>query len=250
MVALQSTLFILFALCGEVLAATIPAVCATEMGTASIAANKIPRSTTTVKASVTVVKRVIRKVNVVVVPRSRTTTETETFKTTRTVNADPDVETAIEIVTNEQTERLTSYITTTSTSITSTITTKFTTNTVPAPAGFTPLGLPVIQPAKLKPRAAKRIPNLPQLRTNNLYAQRVVCTKTIPTTTIKTITSTIQGPRKTLQLNTKTKVVKSTETIIETSYPPKITQTDTETVSPTVTEWDTVTREATSIETS
>ncbi|KAM0551290.1 hypothetical protein ACHAPJ_008393 [Fusarium lateritium] len=249
MVALKPTILLLLAFGGEAIATITPVVCATQLGTASIASDKVPRATTTVKTQVTVVKRIIRKVNVVVVPRPRTTTETETVKTTITVDADPDVETATDIVTDEQTERLTQYTTITSTSTSFTTTTKVTTSTIPAPAGFTPLGQTAQQPGKLKARAANEIPALPEARVVGQYAQRVDCTKKIPSTSIKTVTSTVQGPRKTLQPKTKTNVITTTETITETNYPPKVTETETKTVSPTVTEYETVTLGATATET-
>jgi hypothetical protein len=87
----------------EALAATASTMtCFTKLGTSSIASNKIPRATTTVSNKITVVKRIVRKVNVVVVPRPRTTVQTEISKTTVTTQADPDVEIATETVTGKK----------------------------------------------------------------------------------------------------------------------------------------------------
>jgi hypothetical protein len=87
----------------EALAATTSTLtCFTKLGTSSIASNKIPRATTTVSNKITVVKRVVRKVNVVVVPRPRTTVETEISKTTITTQADPDVEIATKVITGKK----------------------------------------------------------------------------------------------------------------------------------------------------
>ncbi|KAG5657027.1 hypothetical protein KAF25_011196 [Fusarium avenaceum] len=234
----------------EALAATSSTLtCLTKLGTSSIASNKIPRATTTVSNKVTVIKRIIRKVNVIVIPRPRTTVETEISKTTVTTEADPDVETATEIVTDEQTKRESRYITTTSTSTSFTTVSKTSTTTIAPPAGFTALLDAPDYRAKIKARANVAPLNGALGAAKAQYPQRIDCTKRVPTTTVKTISTTIQGPRRTLQPKTKTRVVTSIQTIVETQYPPKVTETDTITVSPTVTEYDEVTVEATAFET-
>jgi hypothetical protein len=116
-------------------------------------------------------------------------------------------------------------------------------------AGFTALLDAPDYRAKIKARADAAPLNNVLAAPKVQYPQRVDCTKRIPTTTVKTISTTVQGPRRTLQPKTKTRVVVSTQTIIETQYPPKVTETDTVTVSPTVTEYDEITVEATAIET-
>jgi hypothetical protein len=95
MVALKSALLLL-ALGTEVLAASPSVVCQSKLGPQSIPSNKIPRATTTIHNKVTIQKKVVRKVNVVVVPRPITTTSTEVKTITEITQADPDVETAIE----------------------------------------------------------------------------------------------------------------------------------------------------------
>ncbi|KAJ4244548.1 hypothetical protein NW762_014403 [Fusarium torreyae] len=249
MVAVKSVLLFL-ALGAEALAATTSSVtCFTKLGTSSIATNKIPRATTTVTERITVVKKITRKVNVVVIPRPRTTTETETTKTTTTVRADPDVETATETVTDEQTTNIDRTITTTSTTVSTTVTTRTSTTTIDAPAGFTGLLDAPDYRAKIKARA----PSSPRVNLLKApaqqYPQRIDCTKRIPIISTKTVSTTVQGSRKTLQAKTKTKTTTSVQTIVETSYPPKVTETETETVSPTTTIYNDVTVEAVATET-
>ncbi|UZP43547.1 hypothetical protein NXS19_011359 [Fusarium pseudograminearum] len=241
MVALKSTLLVILALGNEAFAATTGVICATKLGTVSVASNKIPRATVTVKNQITVIKKVIRKVNIVVVPQPRTTTETQISKTTVTTDADPDVETAISTITDTQTTTITQFTTTTSTTVTSTTVTSYSTSTIKAPDNFKFLLNSGGYVPKLKGRGAK--PILPR-GTTSQYPQRVDCTKSVPSTTIKTVSTTVKGVRVTLQPKTKTKVVVKTETVTSTNYPPKVTKTNTITVSPTVTVHDTVTRQA------
>lgn len=82
------------------------------------------------------------------------------------------------------------------------------------------------------------------------YVQRVDCTKRIPYTSIKTTTTVVQGPRKTVAAKTSTKVVTTTQTETSTEYPDDVTSTVTETVSPTVTNFVSVTDTSSSTETS
>jgi hypothetical protein len=91
MVSLKS-LFVFLVLGAEALAAASPSlVCATDLGTKSI--KNVPTSTATTVKRVTVVKKVIRKVNVVVVPVAKTTTIRTTEYTTTTVAAGPETDT-------------------------------------------------------------------------------------------------------------------------------------------------------------
>lgn len=102
MVAVKS-LLVFLALGTEALATTTSGVaCLTQLGTSSIASNKIPRATTTVSEKITIIKRYVRKVNVIVIPRPRTTTQTDTTKSTTTTEADPSVKTATEVVTGKK----------------------------------------------------------------------------------------------------------------------------------------------------
>jgi hypothetical protein len=93
MVAVKSLLTLL-ALGAQALAATPSVVCATDLGTKSV--KSIPTSTTTTIKKITVIKKIIRKVNVVVVPVAKTTTIRSTSTVTLTSFADEDVDTATE----------------------------------------------------------------------------------------------------------------------------------------------------------
>ncbi|KAF0637914.1 hypothetical protein FPSE5266_03758 [Fusarium pseudograminearum] len=249
MVALKPALLVLLTLGNEALAVTSDVLCTSKLGTASIASNKIPRATTTIKNQVTVIKRIIRKTNVIVVPQPRTTTVTETAKSTVTTDAAPEVEVATSVVTSTQTQRVTSYTTTTSTSTSYTTTTKWSTKTIAAPIGFKYLKSSDSQwvPKKLKVRKNQEVS--PVIPPESLHVQRVDCTKRVPSTTIKTVTTTIPGPHKTLAPKTKTKITTTTEIVTHTNYPPKVTETILETVSPITVVRDTVTRQAPSVST-
>ncbi|KAH7184632.1 uncharacterized protein B0J16DRAFT_340254 [Fusarium flagelliforme] len=245
MVAIKSALTLL-ALGAHAALAVSDVICSSELGTKSIQSNKIPRATTTVSERITIVKKFIRKVNVVVVARPYTTTETTTVQTTVISTADPDVKTATSHVTETQTEIEDRSHTAFSTTIISTTTTKYNTQTIPAPPGFTKI--------RDSPDYVKRadipnaIPFLPAGRAGapEQYVQRIRCTK-VPVTSTKYTTTTIQGPRKTIR-KTNTRLVSTTETVTETEYPDDVTTTVTETSSPTVTEYNDVTSTSTMIE--
>ncbi|EMT68858.1 hypothetical protein FOC4_g10004950 [Fusarium odoratissimum] len=242
MVAVKSVLLLL-ALGTESLVASQSVICQSKLGTKSIPASKIPRATTTIHSKVTVQKKVIRKVNVVVVPRPTTTTSTEVKTITETTQADPDIETAIETKTDTRTTIEVRLHTTTSTSISSTTTTRYTTtSTILAPAGFTPAKGPDWRP-KIKARDTLKERSAPDvflagLQSNPEYVQRIDCTKKVLTTSVKVTTITVKGTRVTANPKTKTKVVTSITTTIETQYPPKVTETSFETTTSTVTEYD------------
>ncbi|KAM0422197.1 hypothetical protein ACHAPD_000641 [Fusarium lateritium] len=251
MVALRSALLLL-ALAAEGLAVSSNVICQSKLGTQSIPASRIPRTTTTVHNKVTVQKKVIRKVNVVVVPRAKTTTSTTVKTITETTQADPGVETAIVTKTDTTTKNEVRLHTTTSTSISSSTTTKYTTSTVQASQGFVVAKGPDWRP-KIKARnshaeRASSDISLPGLGSNPQYVQRIDCVKNVPTTTVKVTTVTVQGSRVTVNPKTNTKVVTSIETTVETQYPPKVTETSLTTTVSTVTEYDDRTETATKTE--
>jgi hypothetical protein len=95
MVALKS-LFIILALGAEALAVSLP-TCSTILGTKTV--KNVPTSTTTVAKHITIFRKVIRKVNVVVVPVPKTTTVRITNTDTVVVTADQQTDTAWSIVT-------------------------------------------------------------------------------------------------------------------------------------------------------
>ncbi|KAJ4109697.1 hypothetical protein NW768_012133 [Fusarium equiseti] len=252
MVALES-LLLLFALGTQSLVASQSVICQSQLGSKSIPANKIPRATTTIHSKITVQKKVTRKVNVVVVPRPTTTTSTEVKTITETTQADADVETAIETKTDVTTTIEVRLHTTTSISTSSKTTTRYTTtSTIQAPAGFTPAKGPYWRPRikardSLKKRAApKGFPA--ELQSNPEYVQRIDCTKKVLSTSVKVTTTTIKGTRVTVSPKTKTKVISSITTSIQTVYPPKVTKTSTETTTSTLTEYDDRTEKATATE--
>ncbi|TXC01408.1 hypothetical protein FocTR4_00009414 [Fusarium oxysporum f. sp. cubense] len=91
-------------------------------------------------------------------------------------------------------------------------------------------------------RAAKELPAAPvNPKADFKYVQRVDCTKRVPSTIIKAISTTVQGPHKTLPAQTKVKVITSTTTMVETKFPGKVTKYSTTTTSPTTTVWSTIT---------
>ncbi|EXL94920.1 hypothetical protein FOIG_12362 [Fusarium odoratissimum NRRL 54006] len=221
MVAFKSILFLL-AFGTEALGVTTDVICQSKYGTKSVASNKTPRATTTVKNQITVIKKVIRKVNVVVVPKAKTTTETEIVIERTTTSADSDVETATETETDVQITNRVMMLTRTSTSVSSTTTTKYTTSTIPAPAGFVPIKEVQGYVARVKARG-------PLPRAAAEYLQRVDCVKKIPSTTTKTKTTTVKGARITLKPKTVTKKTTIVVTITVTEHGPQVTETETET---------------------
>ncbi|RBA17434.1 hypothetical protein FPRO05_02158 [Fusarium proliferatum] len=223
MVAIKSIIFLL-AFGTEALGATTDVICQSKYGTKSVASNKVPRATTTVMNQITVIKKVIRKVNVVVVPKAKTTTETETVIKVTTTSVDSDVETATETETDIQTTNRVVMLARTSTSVSSTTTTKYTTSTIAAPSGFAPIKQVQGYIARVKVRG-------PVPRATTAYLQRIDCTKKIPSTTTKTITTTVQGARITLNPKTVTKKTTSFMTITVTKHGPQVTETETETVT-------------------
>ncbi|KAM0467918.1 hypothetical protein ACHAP7_011425 [Fusarium lateritium] len=239
MVAFKS-LVVLLALCTQasaMLATNV--ICASELGTVSVASNKIPRATTTIQNKITVVKRAVRKVNFVVVPRAKTTTQIDTTKTTVKTIANPDVETAVHTVTSDQTTTIIRRSIVTSVTTSSTTTTLHSATTVGKPAGFIPIVEGGGYVAKRKCRAAleDKIDRAIDFSESS-YVQRVDCTKRIPCTSVQTTTTTIQGPRKTLPAKMVIKKSTTTKTIIETEYSATVVGTDIITVYPTIAEYN------------
>ncbi|CVK99340.1 uncharacterized protein FMAN_02182 [Fusarium mangiferae] len=169
--------------------------------------------------------RMKSRVNVVVVPKAKTV-----IKVT-TTNVDSDVETATETETGEfmeveasdlsgadgldiQTTNRVMLLARTSTSVSSTTTTKYTTSTILAPSGFVPIKQVQGYIARFKARG-------PVPRATTAYLQRIDCTKKIPSTTTKTVTTAVEGARITLKPKTVTKKTTSFMTITMTEYGPQ-----------------------------
>lgn len=92
MVAFKS-LLVLLALSVEGIAALNPtSTCSTALGTKSV--KNVPTSRATTVKKITVIKKVVRKVNVVVIPVAKTSTIRETKIHTSTVIADQATKTA------------------------------------------------------------------------------------------------------------------------------------------------------------
>lgn len=116
----------------------------------------------------------------------------------------------------------------------STTTTKFITSTVPAPASFTAIQDDPLYEARKRAIEDGNIGNDIQAAGGEL-PQSVGCIKEIPSYTTKTISTTVQGPRRTLKGATKTKVVTVSTTSVSTEYPANAKTTSTTTAYPTTT---------------
>ncbi|KAF5677566.1 hypothetical protein FHETE_1617 [Fusarium heterosporum] len=230
MVAFKS-IFVLLALSTEALAATPSLICATDVGTETV--KNVPTTTLTTVKHVTVVKEIIRKVNVVVIPVAKTTTSWTTEFTLSTFTAEPEIETETmtTFAQNIQTIYRTNVVTTTST--TTTASTNYLTLTEARMASFTGIQDDSL---KVKERAVKKAANVQLLsaKTVVLYPQRVRCSKEIPSYTTKVVTTTVQGPRTTLKPKTKTITSTTVSTIVTTECPDCVT-TETETEEQTIT---------------
>ncbi|KAF4968550.1 hypothetical protein FSARC_4065 [Fusarium sarcochroum] len=237
MVALKA-LFILCTLGGQAWgAASPPAVCSTKLGTVSIAQNRIPTATATVAEKITMIKKFIRKVNVVVIPKPKTTTILTTSLVTSTKTADANIRTATDTVESKITvvSTLTSIATTTSQS--TTIATKFVTEVVPTPPGFTPvLEDPLYEARRKARRGEKKDGDVPGAA-GPLYPQRVDCVQKKPFTSTKSITTTVQGARVTLKAITRTRMSTIVQTVTSTEFPPDVDTTTVTTIYPTTTSW-------------
>ncbi|KAF0642007.1 hypothetical protein FPSE5266_02498 [Fusarium pseudograminearum] len=185
----------------------------------------VPTSTGTVKENITIVKKIIRKVNVVVVPPTKTTTtvETSTVKSTTTnfglistTTTAVDLSTSIDVRTSWKIEM----------STTGSITTKFITTTITRP----PLWIAIKGDPDWRPRKrAEKNDGFVDVKalTSNQLPQSVRCVREIPKYSTKTVTTTVQGHKITLKAATKTKTSTVPTTITVTDYPnARITATE------------------------
>ncbi|KAM0416833.1 hypothetical protein ACHAPD_005770 [Fusarium lateritium] len=216
MVALKSCLLFL-ALGAQTLAEPnkLASTCSTILGSKTV--KNVPTSTGTLKKNITIVKKVIRKVNVVVVPPAKitTTVETSTVKST-TTNLGLTSTTTTTVDLSTATEFRTSWKIETST--TSSVTTKFITTTIARP----PSWIPIKEDPDWVPRKrAEKNDGFVDVEalTSNQLPQSVRCVKEIPNYSTKTVTSTVKGPKITLKAATKTKVSTVPTTITITDYP-------------------------------
>ncbi|KAF4453459.1 hypothetical protein FALBO_15980 [Fusarium albosuccineum] len=223
---------ILFGLATEAFATATPSVvCATDLGTKLV--KNVPTKTVTSSKKITIIKKIIRRVNIVIVPVVMTTTRTAQLVTTIKTAA-PDTKTAARTVTSKFTISSTRTDTATITKKSTTITTKFITSTVPAPAGFTAI---LNAPGYVAKREVKENLKLQAIDAGKRYPQRVRCVNQIPTTSIRIVSTTVQGARVTLKATTKTKTSTVIKTTTSTKYPSDLSTTTTKTVSSHTTVW-------------
>ncbi|CAG1994602.1 unnamed protein product [Fusarium graminearum] len=224
MVAFKSIL-VLLALGADALAGPekpSSSTCSTYLGSKTV--KNVPTATTTAFKNITVTKKVIRRVNIVVVPQPKTTT-VRTMATNTITHTDYG-EIATVTATSEkstQTNLRTSWSTKTSTSWTTT-TKSFTSTVTTTPVGFTAilddasyimkrdLLVERDQGGNVSPPVVNTLPggDLPQ---------SVRCVKDIPKYSSKTVTTNVQGPRRTLNAATKTKTLTSLTSVTTTVYP-------------------------------
>jgi hypothetical protein len=252
MVAFTS-LLVLLTLGAEALAGPAKpdsSTCTTFLGSKTI--KSVPTARTTTIKNVTIIKKVIRKVNVVVVPRPKTTTvhTTETDTITHTDNglvatvtvtckylarrtstaltkltypAIADQSTKTNIRTAWVNRVYTSYTTTTK-SFTSTVTT--------TPVAYTAILDDTSYRAKRdlpleKEPADDVTPIVPDTLVGGDLPQSVRCVKEVPKYSTKTVTTNIQGPRRTLKAVTKTKTLTSFTSVVSTAFPEATSTTTT-----------------------
>ncbi|KAM0546962.1 hypothetical protein ACHAPJ_010623 [Fusarium lateritium] len=238
MVALKSFI-VLLGLSAEALgAASPPAVCSTALGTKTV--KNVPTSTTTAVQKITVVKRVIRKVNVNVIPVAKTLTVRTTDTSTSTYTADQETDTATDTVTSEATVVSTRTAWATATTTSTTTTTKYTTTTVSKPPGFTAIQNDPLYVAKKRDLKERKV-KIQTAAPGGTIPQSVKCVKKVPTYSTKVVSTTVQGVRVTLKAATKTKTLSYSTTVTTTEYPFDASTTVTTTVYPTTTSFEDVT---------
>jgi hypothetical protein len=213
--------------------------------------------------NIAVIKKVIRKVNVVVVPVAKTSVIKTTSVVTSTTVAGPATKTETSTITCKPLQIVFSFLlssfcylcpltvclrlaesvslivrkfTTTTTSTTSTTTDIHLTSTISTVAGFSAIldDLSWVPKRDLEGRDAKRLISVKALTAEN-YPQRVSCDKKIFSTSIKIVSTVVQSSRITRKASTKTKISTITTTTVSTQYPPGLSTTIITTVYPTIT---------------
>ncbi|GKU18680.1 unnamed protein product [Fusarium langsethiae] len=209
-------LLMLLALGVEGLAALNPtSTCSTALGTKSV--RNVPTSRAITVNKVTVVKKVIRKVNFVVILVAKTSTIRETEIHTSTVIADQATKTATSTIISSTTSFIERTVWSSVNSATTTTTTKYVTSTIEKPPGFTDI---LNQPRTVKRRNQKKRDVKNQtIAPGGTYPQSVRCVKEVPTTSTKTITTTVQGARKTAKAVTKLKTTTISTAVVTTQCP-------------------------------
>ncbi|KAM0350012.1 hypothetical protein ACHAP4_010130 [Fusarium culmorum] len=188
----------------------ISSTCSTYLGSKTV--KNVPTATTTAIKNITITKKVIRRVNIVVVPQPKTTT-VRTIETNTITHTDYD-EVATVTVTSDKSTRTnlrTTWSTKTSTSWTTT-TKSFTSTITTTPVGFTA----ILDDASY---IMKRDLLIERDQGGDVSPPSVRCVKDIPKYSSKTVTTNIQGPRRTLNAATKTKTLTSFTSVTTTVYP-------------------------------
>ncbi|KAM0499455.1 hypothetical protein ACHAP8_005611 [Fusarium lateritium] len=238
MVAFKS-LLVLLTLGAEALAAAVAApasTCSTALGTKTV--KNVPTSRVTSVKRITITKKVIRKVNIIVVPVVKTSTIRTIETSTSISTADQDTKTATSTIISASTVVSTRTSWSTTTTVTSTVTTKFITSTVAKPAGFTDINN---QPLTQKRAVKKRVTTVTTGLPGGSMPQSVRCVKEVPSYSTKAITTTVQGPRTTLKAVTKFKTITGFTTVTSTEYPSDASTTITTIEHPTTTSFVDVT---------
>ncbi|KAJ4243833.1 hypothetical protein NW762_014711 [Fusarium torreyae] len=239
MVALKSFIVLLGFSAEALCAASPPAVCSTALGTKTVV--NVPTSTTTAVQKITVVKRVIRKVNVNVIPVAKTYTVRTTDTSTSTYTEDQETDTATDTVTSEATVVSTRTAWNTATTTSTTTTTKYTTTTVSKSPGFTAIQNDPLYQAKKRDVKRKREVEIQTAAPGGTLPQSVKCVRKVPTYSTKVVSTTVQGIRVTRKAATKTKTLSYSTTVTTTEYPSDASTTVTTTVYPTTTSFEDVT---------
>ncbi|KAL4725832.1 hypothetical protein ACLX1H_006506 [Fusarium chlamydosporum] len=229
MVALKPLLLLLALGCEALAIQANPASCSTVLGTKTV--KNVPTSTTTTIKKVTIIKKVIRKVNVIVVPVAKTTT-VRTTKADTVVTTIRATDTAWTTITSASTSVITRTAWTTVNTASTTITTKDVTTTIARRPDFVPIG---DSDAEMVVTNKKRDITVQTIAPGGQEPQSVRCVVDKPSYSTKTITTTVQGPRRTLKAATKTKMLTISTVITSTEYPPNAKTTMTTITRPVVT---------------
>ncbi|QPC72172.1 hypothetical protein HYE68_002924 [Fusarium pseudograminearum] len=224
MVSFKSIL-VLLALGSDALAGPekpISSTCSTYLGSKTV--KNVPTATTTANKNITITKKVIRRVNIVVVPQPKATT-VRTIATNTITHTDYSEVATVTVTSDKstQTNLRTSWSTKTSTSWTTT-TKSFTSTVTTTPVGFTAILDDASYHAKRdllveRDQGGDVFPPVVNTLPGGDLPQSVRCVKDVPKYSSKTVTTNIQGPRRTLNAATKTKTLTSFTSVTTTVYP-------------------------------
>ncbi|KAJ4113881.1 hypothetical protein NW768_011411 [Fusarium equiseti] len=195
--------------------------CTTFLGTKTV--KNVPTATTSVIESKTIVKKVVRKVNVVVVPRPQTTTVRTTKTDTIIFTDDSEIATVTITCKYFKVFSKTAWVTRSSTTWTTT-TKSFTSTVTTTPVAFTAILDDTKYVAKRDLSLRRDLldgisPVDPVSPLEGQLPQSVRCVKAVPKYTTKVVTTQVQGPRRTLKAATRTSTLTSSTSVVSTVYP-------------------------------